>query len=164
LRLGTGVVAAAVPVFAVVEALLRVVTSVTSLAARTPVVDAAMALVPGLFSMSRVGNNPELGRLLALPQPPSDRYFAVCSDFQPRDPAWKFWRRFRRERIADTLADPLFDDANDLVVDTGSMTTLSDQWAIAPHRQCDFGVSERVHHLNYFAQPRTAGFLGDVLL
>lgn len=159
-----GLMAIAVPVFSVVEALLRVVTSVTALSARTPVVDAAMAMIPGLFAMSRVGNNPELQRLLGTPSAQTDRYFAIQSNFQPSDPAWKFWRMFSTERIAGTVADALFDGANDLVVDTPSMTDLARELKIPQSRLLDFGDSPRVHHLNYFYQSETAKFLGDTLL
>lgn len=161
--------AVAVPVFSVVEVMLRVVTSITGLTARTPVVDAAMAMIPGLFAMSRVGNNPELRRLLGTPTAQTDsaqteRYFAVRSDFQPTDPAWKFWRMFRTERIAGAAAGALFDGANDLVVDTPSMVDLAQNLKIPQKRLLDFGVSPTVHHLNYFYQNETAKFLGDTLL
>jgi pimeloyl-ACP methyl ester carboxylesterase len=164
LQAAAGLTAVAVPVFSVVEALLRVVTSITGLASRTPVVDAAMAMIPGLFAMSRVGNNPELQCLRQTPQPQTERYFAVESDFQPGDPSWKFWKLFRTERIADAGADALFDGANDLVVDTPSMIDLASMRTIPRSRRLDFGQSPTVHHLNYFYQPETANFLGQVLL
>lgn len=164
LQVTSGAITLAVPVFSVVETLLRVLTSISSLAAKTPVADAAMAMVPGLFAMSRVGNNPELQRLLTSPPSAPERYHAIRSDFQPTDPAWKFWRSFRPARLANTAADTLFGGANDLVVDTASMTTLSDELGIAAARVRDFGTSEVVHHLNYFHQAETATFLGDTLL
>lgn len=164
LQLAAGMTSVAMPVFSVVEAMLRVVTSITGLAARTPVVDAAMAMVPGLFGMSRVGNNPELRRLLETPSAHTDRYFAVSADFQPTDPGWKFWRMFRKEQLVDSAADALFDGANDLVVDTQSMNDLAENLEIPSKRTLDFGQSTRVHHLNYFYQPETATFLGDTLL
>lgn len=164
LQVAAGLSAIAVPVFSVVEAMLRVVTSITSFAARPPVVDAAMSMVPGLFAMSRVGNNPELLRLLETPSMATDRYFAIQSDFQPVDPAWKFWRMFRKQRLVNAAADALFDGANDLVVDTPAMNDLADQLEIPGSRTLDFGQSETVHHLNYFYQGETAGFLGDTLL
>ncbi|QDV88076.1 esterase/lipase family protein [Planctomycetes bacterium TBK1r] len=164
LQVTSGLTALAIPVFSVVEALLRVVTSITSLAARTPVADAAMAMVPGLFGMSRVGNNPELSRLLETPTTQTERYYAVGSDFQPSDPAWKFWRMFRKERLVDAAADVLFDGANDLVVDTPSMIDLAADVKIPDSRLMDFGQSQTVHHLNYFYQSETAKFLGDTLL
>ncbi|WP_182868959.1 esterase/lipase family protein [Rhodopirellula sp. JC639] len=164
LQTAAGLTALAIPVFSVVEAMLRVVTSITNLAARTPVADAAMAMVPGLFGMSRVGNNPELRRLLETPMSQTERYYAVRSDFQPVDPAWKFWRMFRKERVVNAAADALFDGANDLVVDTPSMINLADEVKIPKSRAWDFGQSATVHHLNYFYQSDTAKFLGDTLL
>ena len=164
LQMGARLAALAVPVFSIVETLLRVLTSITGLAARTPVADAAMAMVPGLFGMSRVGNNPELVRLLSAPPEVPERYFAIRSDFQPEDPAWRFWRVFQRENIANRVMDRLFDGANDLVVDTASMGQLTDELKISPRRIHDFGTSPDVHHLNYFYQDATARFLGDCLL
>lgn len=163
LQVGAGLTSLAIPVFSVVEAMLRVVTSITSLASKTPVVDAAMAMVPGLFAMSRVGNNPELTRLLATPSPNTERYFAIQSDFQPTDPAWKFWRMFRKDRLLDAATDLLFDGANDLVVDTPSMNDLASGGEIPDSRIHDFGASETVHHLNYFYQADTANFLAETL-
>jgi hypothetical protein len=164
LQWSAGLTAMAVPVFSVVEAMLRVVTSITSLAARTPVADAAMAMVPGLFAMSRVGNHPELRRLRLSPTPVLERYFSVQANFEPDDPKWKFWRLFRSQQLVDHAADLLFDGANDLVVDTASMNSLSDELKIPPQQTLDFGTSSTVHHLNYFQQPETVDFLAKVLL
>ncbi|MEL6107417.1 MAG: hypothetical protein AAFU85_15360 [Planctomycetota bacterium] len=163
LQLTAGLTALAVPVFSVVEALIRVVTSITGFAAKTPVVDAAMAMVPGLFAMSRVGNNPELTRLLSEPAR-RDRYFAISSNFEPSRPGWKFWRHFRKENLVDHATDAVFDGANDLVVDTPSMIRIGDESLIESGNRLDFGDSETVHHLNYFSQPQTIDFLADSLL
>lgn len=158
----TGAGSFVIPVLSVVECLLRVVTSITSLAAKTPVVDAAMAMVPGLFAMSRVGNNPELLRLLEAGTADADRYHAIISNFEPTDPTWKFWRAFRKERIANFASDAIFDGANDLVVDTDSMDHLAKTLRISS--TLDFEDSTTVHHLNYFQQPRTIEFLSETLL
>ena len=159
-----GLASFAVPVLSIVELLLKVVTSITGLAAKTPVVDAAMAMVPGLLAMSRVGNNPELLRLLEDGTTCADRYFAVASNFEPTDPLWEFWRVFRKNRLANIVADAIFDGDNDLVVDTPSMTRLADKLRIPSEHTLDFGTSETVHHLNYFAQAETTDFLTDTLL
>ncbi|MEM7317341.1 MAG: hypothetical protein AAF497_29805, partial [Planctomycetota bacterium] len=163
LQVSAGLTSLAIPVFSIVETLLRVVTSITGFAAKAPIADAAMAMVPGLFSMSRVGNNPELTRLFETPSRP-DRYYAIKSNFETSDPAWKFWRLFRATRLADHATDVLFDGANDLVVDTESMTQLADGLRIDAARTLDFGTSDSVHHLNYFSQPRTVEFLAETLL
>src|SRR5262249_7533215 len=52
-----------VPFLSVPLALLRLLTSVTSFASRTPLIDAAVALVPGLSAQSKVLNNQESDRL-----------------------------------------------------------------------------------------------------
>jgi hypothetical protein len=52
------------------------------------------------------------------------RYYIVKSNFEATDAGWAFWRRFRKSNIADYAADLIFDDTNDLVVDTGSMDSL----------------------------------------
>ena len=123
-----------------------------------------MAMVPGLFSMSRVGNNPELTRLLQLSvRNPAD-YFTVQSNFEPTDPAWKFWRAFRKDRLLNSATDVIFDGANDLVVDTSSMGQLGSSSTNAKTRTLDFGKSETVHHLNYFQQEETFDFMRRVLI
>ena len=53
------------PLFLATSGLLRVVGAVTGVAAKTPMLDAAIALVPGLDGQSRTGNNQELLRLRA---------------------------------------------------------------------------------------------------
>ncbi|MCU7921733.1 MAG: hypothetical protein KZQ88_03455, partial [Candidatus Thiodiazotropha sp. (ex Dulcina madagascariensis)] len=77
--------ASAIPFMAVVSGLFRIFNSITALAAKTPVVDAAVAMVPGLSGMSRVNNNFEL---IQQRQPPivDGRYFTVRSNFEPSDP------------------------------------------------------------------------------
>ena len=159
-----GLASLAVPILSVVEALLKVLTSITRFAAKTPIADAAIAMVPGLFSMSRVGNNPELKRLLMSGVTNPTDYYAIQSNFEPTDPAWKFWRMFRKERLANFATDVIFDGDNDLVVDTSSMGQLAGSSRVAKSRTLDFGVSETVHHLNYFQQPKTHEFLSKILL
>ena len=165
LQLTTGLAARVVPVLSIVEVLLKIVTSIGKWTAKSPAVDAAMAMVPGLFGMSRVGNNPELLRLLG--EEPTDkyRYHAIQSNFEtPSDPAWQFWRWFRSDKIKDKATDVLFGGANDLVVDTESMSQLSGKATILRRQTLDFGDSPTVHHLNYFQQPETIEFLKDTLL
>ena len=161
-----GLGAFGVPLLAVVECLLRVVSSITTFAAKTPAVDAVMAMVPGLFAMSRVGNNPELLRLLDNVHSDATRYFAIQSNFEPEDPTWKFWRMLRKDRVRHAMADAIFDGKNDLVVDTSSMNQLSTNGKLkVPQKQTyDFRKSETVHHLNYFHQQETIDFLSDMLL
>jgi pimeloyl-ACP methyl ester carboxylesterase len=155
----------AVPMLTLVEGLLTIVTSVASWTASTPVIDAVVAMVPGWFAQSRVGNNPELLRLLESKLHEPGRYYFVISNFESPDPGWAFWRRFRRSNIADFASDMIFPDLNDLVVDTESMTSLAIKKMKIPASQIlDFKTSPDVHHLNYFQQPKTIEFLAQQLL
>lgn len=166
----SGLAALAVPMFKVVEGLAALLASGTELLARTPVADATIAMVPGLAAMSRYGpdggefirGNVELEKLAFghLSAPPG--YGAVTSDFESAATGWQFWQAFRRpaEHLADAGADMLFSGANDLVVDTTSMTLLGgDARIVGPQRRLDFGTNDRVHHLNYFLQPETVAFI-----
>ncbi len=149
------------PLFLATSGLLRVVGAVTGMAAKTPMLDAAMALVPGLDGQSRTGNNQELLRLRANSGTTDFtaghiRYFAVCGNFEPNAMGWNFLRFFSKplQRIGDWGADIIFPDHNDLIVDTGSMAEVADDRLVAVAH--DFGTTDRVHHTNYFAQPETA--------
>jgi hypothetical protein len=164
----------AVPMFAVIEGLMALVASSTSLLSKAPVADAAVAMVPGLAAMSRFGpdgsefisGNFELEKLaFGWTQAPS-RYFSVSSNFETQDPAWRFWQSFRqlKERAADAATDILFAGENDLVVDTDSMSRIGvgARIADASHR-LEFGTNSVVHHLNYFGQPKTVAFIRNAL-
>ena len=102
--------------------LIEVIVSVTGALAKTPLVDALVALVPGLAGQSAVNNNHEINRLRLGPCAVDPLYYAIQSNFETQNPGWKFWRNFRKDRIADLAADIVFPGKNDLVVDTGSMT------------------------------------------
>jgi hypothetical protein len=152
--------AAANAFFLAAAGLLRVVGTVTSLAAKTPALDAAIALIPGLDGQSRVGNNEELRRLRANTGTANFasktlRYSAICADFEPREIGWNFLRLFSKplQRLGDLGADIVFPDRNDLVVDTLSMVEVADFLKVKIAH--DFGTGDRVHHLNYFRQPET---------
>jgi hypothetical protein len=166
----SGLAALAVPLFAVVQGLMALVASATSVVARTPVADAVVAMVPGLAAMSRFGpdgkefisGNYELEKLgFGLAQAPAN-YFAVTSNFESPAVGWRFWEAFRdvKTRIADAATDVLFSGENDLVVDTASMTRIGVDAVIQDAtRRLDFGTNAQVHHLNYFSQPQTAAFI-----
>jgi len=149
------------PLFLATSGLLRVVTAVTGVAAKSPILDAAIALVPGLDGQSRIGNNQELLRLRANTGS-SDfksgqiRYFAVRANFEPQALGWNFLRLFSKplQRAGDWGADIIFPDQNDLVVDTGSMCDVADGREVTLAH--DFGTTDRVHHTNYFNQIETA--------
>ncbi len=150
------------PMMLAVTGLFKVLSSATRVAAHTPLFDIGLAAVPGLAVQSRVGDNPEIGRL-RLGRMPIDRYRAVLSNFEPDPVGWRFWRVFQDpgQRLSNVAADLLFQDPNDLVVDTRSMTDLKGKLASdLPIAQVhDFRTNGQVHHLNYFHHPDTIGFL-----
>jgi len=158
-----GAATAAVPFLTVLTGVFRVVTSVTSLAAKTPAVDAAIALVPGLAAQSRSGDNPELISLRQGACSAAGRYFTVQSNFESEQHGWRFWKYFRQvgDQATDALTDLVFEGHNDLVVDTGSMVDLSDHLSIPDEQVLDFGTTSVVHHTNYFAQPKTLAFIRE---
>jgi hypothetical protein len=160
LRAGSNL-AAANPFFLAASGLLRIVTSVTNLAAKTPVFDAVLALMPGLDAQCRTGNNEEIRRIRANTgatdfgaQP--IEYFAIRSNFQPKEIGWNFLQMFSKpfQRFGDWDADTIFQSENDLVVDTYSMTEVADNRNVKIIK--DFGTSDLVHHSNYFNQRDTA--------
>lgn len=155
-----GDLAGANALFNAASGLLRVVGSVTGAVLNTALLDAAIALVPGLDAMSRVGNNQELTRL-RMNTGSGDftsgqvRYFAIRSNFEPQAIGWNFLRLFSKPmaRLGDWAADRVFDGPNDLIVDTVSMDEVADSRLIKVAH--DFKTNERVHHTNYFVQPET---------
>jgi hypothetical protein len=157
-----GVATSMIPFLTVVSCLARLTATVTSVLAETPLVDAAIAMIPGLAGMSRTSNSFELSRLnMARPRRP--QYYAIKSHFKPNDPGWKFWEYFVDQPL-QRAAHSIFPGENDLVVDTASMTVLESVTTaaggrrisdIVPGRIYDFGESNDVYHTNYFAQPAT---------
>lgn len=158
--------AAANPFFLAASGLLRVFSTVTNLAAKTPVFDAALALVPGLDAQSRTGNNEEIRRLRmntgggefgARPI----QYFAIKSNFEPTAIGWNFLRIFSKpmQRLGDLGADIIFEAENDLVVDTSSMSEVADLRQVKIVH--DFGTNPNVHHTNYFIQKETAAAIAQ---
>jgi len=157
-----GLAAAANPFLIAPAALLRIFVSVTGVAAKLPIADAAIAMVPGLYGQSAIGNNGEFRRLREGPAVMRPEYFAVRSNFEPQSEGWKFWRYFRKTTLLNPLADVVFDGHNDLVVDSDFMTdfgasgvTLKTTW--------DYGTSGEVHHCNYFRQKGTLDFIANSL-
>lgn len=159
----------AVPLMSLVQGVMGLVASATTLAARTPLSDAAVAMVPGLASMARYGpdgdlflrGNFELEKLSFGARDVPAGYHAITSEFESDAPGWQFWRWFRGDVVAGAAADLLFPGPNDLVVDTASMTGLSPDatWPVAPDRVRAFGPRDGVHHLAYFQQAGTVDFV-----
>lgn len=165
-----GLTPLALPMFTFAEVLAAVVGSALNVLAKSPVADTVVAAIPGLAAMARYGEdgqqfiqgNVELAKLEYGCDAPPAGYFAIQSNFEPANPGWRFWRVFRNplERLADIGTDAIFSGANDLVVDTASMTKLSQVASLrAGDRILDFGTSETVHHVNYFEQPETLHFI-----
>jgi hypothetical protein len=154
------------PFMSVTVVLLTAFGAVTGTLAKTPLADAAFAMVPGLGGMSRVGNSPELDRLQD-DRPTLPQYFAISSDFSMEKIGWKFWRFFYDpvKRVEDALAGIVFDGPNDLVVDTASMTYMTKGMGLKPDRirafTADAAGNNPVFHTNYFLQKKTAEYITD---
>jgi hypothetical protein len=159
---GSGAVAY-FPLLAAPLALLKVATSVVSVAAKTPVLDAAVAMIPGLSGQSRIENSQELDRLrrLTFARPPA--YYVVQSNFETEDVGWRFWKWFRADKLKDVAADHIFPGPNDLVVDTLSMSQFAMSPTLPQAQGHDFGTTGQVHHTNYFEQRETLDCILDKL-
>ena len=162
----SGLASSVVPLLMGVTGLMKVVTSLTSFAANTPLTDAAVSLIPGLNGQSRVGDNVDLLRLRKIALNEKRSYYAIRSNFEPVDPGWKFWRYFTKPLThgLNAATDKIFDAENDLVVDTASMHDLADKLLIPDTRIYTFPSSGDVHHLNYFQQRETIQHLTNWLL
>lgn len=169
LRLAGSVSVVYLPLLAAPLALLKVATSVVSLAAKTPVIDAAVSMIPGLAGQSRVALNHELDRVRAFAPSRPPTYHVVQSNFESEKPGWRFWRWFRGDTLKDVGADKVFPSENDLVVDTRSMSEFAAASgaggvpAIPASRRLDFGTTATVHHTNYFEQKETLEFILEKL-
>lgn len=149
------------PFLWVAEKLIEVIVSVTGALARTPIVDALMALVPGLSGQSMVTNNHEINRLRNGPCAVDPAYYAIKSNFETTNPGWRFWRNFRKDRALDLATDVVFPGENDLVVDTSSMTNFGVPRLKVAGPSCDFGTSETVWHCNYFRQEKAIAYIAS---
>jgi hypothetical protein len=151
---------AANPFLWVASSLIEVIVSVTGALANTVLLDALVALIPGLSGQSRVENNHELNLLRLGPCAVSPMYYVVKSNFETDNPGWMFWQNFRQDRMKDLAADIVFPGANDLVVDTLSMTELGElDFPLKVQDVCDFKTSNTVWHCNYFRQQETVTFI-----
>jgi pimeloyl-ACP methyl ester carboxylesterase len=159
--------ATAVPMLAFAGGLMKIIGGALSFGGGTPLIDAGVAIVPGLAAQSRVGNNFELQRLFADDWTKGYQLHAVVSDYAPAkvsEPWWRFWAHFRNlpGRALDWGADVIFDGENDLVVDTASMTRMG-KASVAKGSRLTFDADSAVHHCSYFRAPKTIDFLGSVL-
>ena len=146
--------------------LARVLGKGLSLGAATPLADAAVGLVPGLMSQSRVLNNLELERLFPLPT--KARLSGIGVVFKPdevKEPIWKFWNRF--SNVVDQAkyygAELIFRQPNDLVVDTNSMNQLGTLERITNGNWKFLGEASHTHHCSYFRNTDAIAFLENRL-
>ena len=158
--------ATVVPMLAAAGGLMKIIGSALSFGARVPLLDAGVAIVPGLAAQSRVSNNFELQRLFLGEWRKRHELYAIESNYEPDrvdDPWWQFWKHFRSVpgRLIEAGADAIFDGPNDLVVDTASMSRLGQSSAVVKARRLEFTGS--VHHCAYFRQPKTFDFLSSAL-
>jgi pimeloyl-ACP methyl ester carboxylesterase len=168
LSMGSDKQAVAVPLLRMAIGLIKVITSITSLGAKAPLMEASIAMIPGLAGQTREGNR-ELRRLHKKVDNPLPEYSAVRCNFEPSAAAWVFQKHFVKAQsasgaaAADTGLDWVFQDQNDIVVDSASMTELFDSVKVPEAKTYDFGTTDRVHHLNYFQQPETIRFIAQSL-
>ena len=148
--------------------LMGVLGHITKGLSALPLADAGIALVPGLQSMSYVNNNLELDALwqdgLAPMGNGPRELFVIAANYEPANdaPWWNLWQQLKSVpmQAANSLADSLFDDWNDLVVDTRNMRPKE---TIAVADSLVYAASDHVHHVNYFSQPRTVAHLAKWL-
>lgn len=147
--------------------LAKALGGVLHLGASVPLADAVVGLVPGLMAQSRVQNNLELAQLFPLPG--SARLAGIGGTFKPDESKaeWRFWNRFSNLKGQAMFhgADLIFQQPNDLVVDTVSMNQLGHDAQGRPVLMRDWeslGESD-THHCNYFRDPRVLRFLGQRL-
>ncbi|MDR7298778.1 hypothetical protein J2X16_004146 [Pelomonas aquatica] len=147
-----------------VAGLACVLGKVLQLGSRLPLADAAVGLVPGLLAQGRVANNLELAQLWPLQGPAAGvDVRAIGGSFQPsevNEPLWKLWKRVTNLKGQAMYhgADLIFDQPNDLVVDSAAMNRLGSQLLVAPHWE-DLGPSAETHHTNYFQDARVLNWL-----
>lgn len=119
--------------------------------------------IPGLAAMEPLGpfitdlNRTQPGQ----PTPSTCRYYAVTSEFNATL-ALENAKELPRQlllAVADGLVDQLMGVANDLVVNTGSMTTIDPQAGTFIQDTLAFGSNGVVYHTNYFLQPQVTNAL-----
>jgi hypothetical protein len=84
------------------------------------------------------------------------RYYAMAADFKPKGAS--LLSRFGW-KVADTLVDGVFGEANDGVVPTRGgyeLESAATGFPIQAERRVLFGKEDGVHHINYFGNPRVS--------
>ncbi len=162
-----GAASAVFPLAAGAAGLAKVLGRTLKLGASLPVADAAVALVPGLASQQRTDNNAETQRLFAARWQVQPALAGVSADFEPNlgQPLWKFWTRFRNPglQLANLGADLVFPGANDLVVDTETMSFFGQPPGVVQGvpTMLALGRTADTYHTNYFRNPQVVGFLAQ---
>ena len=118
--------------------------------------------IPGLAAMDPDG---EFIRRLNETQPgqpgvAESQFYAILSRFDPgRAQSAKELPRQLLFSLTNGLIDRLMGEANDLVVNTASMTMIDPAAGNFIKDQLDFGVNGVTYHTNYFLQPQTVNAL-----
>jgi hypothetical protein len=119
--------------------------------------------IPGLAAMDPDGkfvgelNKTQPGQMTAT----DSQFYAILSEFSPRLAAQNA-KELPRQLIlalANGLVDRLMGEANDLVVNTASMTSIDPAAGSFIKDKLDFGANGVTYHTNYFLQPQTANAL-----
>lgn len=162
LAAGGQALATVAPIAAGAAGLAKIFGRTLKLGANLPVVDAAVALVPGLASQQRTSNNAEIDRLFAQKWLSTPTFAAVTAEFQPQpaEPLFRVWDRLKllgAQTVAGA-ADALFDGPNDLVVDTAAMDFLGSHHAVRAADRLALGPGN-TFHTSYFRDDRVTAFL-----
>jgi len=150
------------PFAAGVAGLAKILGKGLRLGSGLPIIDAAVALVPGLATQQHNRDNLDLRQLFAddwVTRPLEMSGIGVAfKPLESNEPAWKVWRRFTHlgDQAKYAGADLVFDGPNDLVVDVASMNRLGDE---RPNKRTtipftNLGESPTTHHTNYFRDAR----------
>ena len=166
----------AAPYFQVSATIASIFASLLTPAAKLPILDALVAMIPGISGQAREGQNQELLQLrrsfeatrsLTRYKDQLANYAFVSSDFKSEDNGWRFWKAFTSSGLtaAEAGARIVFESANDLVVDTESMCELSDHVldSQAGTSHLVFGEGDRVHHCDYFFREELYSFICNFL-
>lgn len=153
----------ALPLLNAPAALLVIFASLARATASVSLIDAGVAMIPGLNGQSRVENSLELTRLNRECGSYPVQYYFVSSNFQPERIGWNILKGIRQIAVrgANALADNfVFPGDNDLVVDTRAMT---EPWTsgLVPANSLKFDDSAAVHHTIYFRQAKTIDFISS---
>jgi len=116
--------------------------------------------VPGLYSMSP--NGTIVKEILKSQSIRPSNYYAVISNFEPKSKQGAGLKAATQFLIADGVADRLFNQDNDLVVNTKSMRTLTNNLDI--RQILNLRSDKAIYHTIYFAQPNVIQFFGSILL